>query len=308
MLCDFCGRREATLSDRTVINNGVVEYHFCKECYTALLRSGRTPYDAMRENAARREAEAQSGAVFSMSAEEALDAAAAYAAGRGGVIGIAHLMAGLCGAGTAGRILVSLGARAARVPETTGARRNCRVSLPVRRALSDAEKVSRALGSPEIRTEHMLAALLGSPEADDMLSGAGVDPLAARELTEKLLKSGKTADKRAHGVVSAAYEGCLPEALAPFGTDLTARAERGELDPVIGRDGEIERVIQILCRRSKNNPVLVGEAGVGKSAVAEGLAQAIAAGDVPEKLLGKRLFSLDVAALLAGTRYRGDFE
>ena len=308
MLCDFCGRREATLSDRTVINNGVVEYHFCKECYTALLRSGRTPYDAMRENAARREAEAQSGAVFSMSAEEALDAAAAYAAGRGGVIGIAHLMAGLCGAGTAGRILVSLGARAARVPETTGARRNCRVSLPVRRALSDAEKVSRALGSPEIRTEHMLAALLGSPEADDMLSGAGVDPLAARELTEKLLKSGKTADKRAHGVVSTAYEGCLPEALAPFGTDLTARAERGELDPVIGRDGEIERVIQILCRRSKNNPVLVGEAGVGKSAVAEGLAQAIAAGDVPEKLLGKRLFSLDVAALLAGTRYRGDFE
>ena len=100
----------------------------------------------------------------------------------------------------------------------------------------------------------------------------------------------------------------LPPELRAYGIDLTARARSGALDPVIGRRKEIEKVMQILSRRSKNNPVLVGEAGVGKSAVAEGLAQAISAGDVPESLLGKTVFSLDMAGLIAGARYRGDFE
>src|SRR5439155_1514855 len=100
----------------------------------------------------------------------------------------------------------------------------------------------------------------------------------------------------------------LPQTLAQFGRDLTGAAEEGKLDPVIGRDEEIRRVIQVLSRRTKNNPVLIGDPGVGKTAIAEGLAQRIVAGDVPEGLKGKRVWALDIGALVAGSKYRGEFE
>ena len=98
------------------------------------------------------------------------------------------------------------------------------------------------------------------------------------------------------------------EKLMRFGVDLTERARKGKLDPVIGREKEIEKLVQVLCRRSKNNPVLIGEPGVGKSAIAEGLAQLIAAGNVPEQLFNKKVFSVDLAGMLAGAKYRGEFE
>jgi ATP-dependent Clp protease ATP-binding subunit ClpC len=169
-----------------------------------------------------------------------------------------------------------------------------------KRALLDARQVSRAFGSSYIGPEHLLFALAVNPE-----SAAGRQLRDARVTPESLQQA-------AAGGGAGAGPGGQPPSDTPtideYSTDLTAMARDDQIDPVIGRASEIEQTIEVLSRRTKNNPVLIGEPGVGKTAIAEGIAQRIVEGDVPDTLRDKRLVRLDLAGLIAGTRYRGDFE
>ncbi len=237
-------------------------------------------------------------------------------------IGTEHLLLGLLReeGGVAGRVLKELGLELGRVQQLverltgygtyTGGKLD--LSPGTQQVLEYAVDEARRMGHHYIGTEHLLLGLVRYNEgtAIDVLRRVGITPEQIRRQTRRVLQESSTSRTSATPAKAGAEK--KKRAKTPMvdqlAVDLTQLAEDGKLDPVIGRQMEIERVIQILARRTKNNPALIGEPGVGKTAIVEGLAQRIVEGDVPVPLLGKRVLQLDVGSLVAGTMYRGQFE
>jgi ATP-dependent Clp protease ATP-binding subunit ClpB len=252
---------------------------------------------------------------FTRKTNEALSAAQANARERRhSQVGSMHLLAALIGqpegvvlpvlqqVGVAPKSLLDqVNAQLAALPQVYGdTAQNAALAPEAYRVLESADQHRQSLDDDYLSTEHLLLAMVGvAGGVGDLLRGLGVSEDAVLEALKGIRGS--------HRVTSENPEEQY-QALEKYGRDLTEEARKGKLDPVIGRDEEIRRVIQVLSRRTKNNPVLIGEPGVGKTAIAEGLARRIVEGDVPEGLRDKRLISLDISAMVAGAKYRGEFE